>query len=68
MPLYSLFHYILIKMVNENISSCYPETEIYKQGVCSPYNEFDAIIRTFGTSQAFWETFKKGDPLILLGV
>jgi hypothetical protein len=30
-------------MINENISSCYPETEIYKQGVCSPYNEFYAI-------------------------
>ena len=31
-------------MINENISSCYPETEIYKQGVCSPYNEL-AVIR-----------------------
>ena len=26
-------------MVNENKSSCYPEKETYKQGVCSPYNE-----------------------------
>jgi len=30
-------------MINENKSSCYPETETYKQGVCSPYNELYAI-------------------------
>ncbi len=39
MHLYSIFHYILIKMINENKSSCYPEPDTYKQGVCSPYNE-----------------------------
>ena len=26
-------------MINENKSSCYPETYTYKQGVCNPYNE-----------------------------
>ena len=30
-------------MVNENKSSCYPEPESYKQGVCSPYNELPLI-------------------------
>ncbi len=30
-------------MINENKSSCYPETDIYKQGVCSPYKELPVI-------------------------
>ena len=30
-------------MINENKSSCYPETDIYKQGVCSPYKELENI-------------------------
>lgn len=33
-------------MVNENKSSCYPEPESYKQGVCSPYNELCVIKKT----------------------
>ena len=30
-------------MINENKSSCYPEPDTYKQGVCSPYNELAPI-------------------------
>ena len=30
-------------MINENKSSCYPETETYKQDVCNPYNELPVI-------------------------
>ena len=40
-------------MVNENISSCYPETEIYKQGVCSPYNELCVTLKTHRTFSTF---------------
>ena len=38
-------------MINENKSSCYPETEIYKQGVCSPYNELWASLKDISIRQ-----------------
>ena len=34
-----LIFIIFEKQINENKSSCYPETQIYKQAVCNPYNE-----------------------------
>jgi len=40
-------------MINENKRSCYPETETYKQGVCSPYNELAARRKASRTNSTF---------------